>query len=63
MLVDGFRTCLSLESLRPEVCVDPERISKAVELVQLVPAKPSSASRPVEDAGAGDAAATDGAAP
>ena len=63
MLVDGFRTGTSLESLRPEICVASERISQAVDLVQLVPAEPSSASRPAEDAGAGDAAATDGAAP
>ena len=63
MLVDGFRTGTSLESLRPEICVASERISQAVDLVQLVPAEPPSASRPAEDAGDGDAAATDGAAP
>ena len=65
MLVDGFRTGTSLESLRPEVCVASERISKAVYLTQLVPAEPSSAPQPAEDTGAGDAAAaaTNGAAP
>ena len=64
MLVDGFRTGTSLESLRPEIRMASERIAKAVDLTQLVPAEPSSAPRPAEDAGAGDAAAaTDGAAP
>ena len=64
MLVDGFRTGTSLESLRPEICVASERISKAVDLMQLVPAEPSSVPRPVEEAGPGDAAATtDCAAP
>ena len=63
MLAGGFRTGTSLESLRPEVCVASERISKVVDLTQLVPAEPSSAPRPAEDTGAGDAAATDGSAP
>ena len=63
MLADGFRTGTSLESLRPEICMASERISKAVDLVQLVPAEPSSAPRPVEDAGAGDTAAADSVAP
>ena len=64
MLVDGFRTGTSLEGLRPEICVASERISQAVDLTQLVPAEPSSAPRPAEDTGAGDAAAaTDGTAP
>ena len=63
MLVDGFRTGTTLESIRPEICVASERISKAVDLVQLVPAELSSAPRPAEDAGAGDAAAADGTPP
>ena len=63
MLAGGFRTGTSLEGLRPEIRMASERIAKAVDLMQLVPAEPSSAPRPAEDAGAGDAAATDGAAP
>ena len=62
MLVDGFRTGTSLESLRPEIRMASERISKAVDLTQLVPAEPSSGTRPADGAEAGDAAATDGAA-
>ena len=63
MLADGFRTGTSLEDLRPEVRMASERIAEAVDLSQLVPAEPSSAPRPTDDTGAGDAAATDGAAP
>ena len=63
MLADGFRTGTSLESLRPEIRVASERISQAVDLTQLVPAEPSTGTRPTGGAGAGDAAATDNAVP
>ena len=63
MLVDGFRTGTTLESLCPEICMASEQISKAVDLVNLVPAEPSSASRPTEDAEAGNTTATNDAAP
>ena len=64
MLAGGFRTGTSLEGLRPEICVASERIAKAVDLTQLVPAEPSPAARPAEDAGAGDTtAATNDTAP
>ena len=63
MLVDGFRTGTTLESLRPEICMASEQISKAVDLVNLVHAEPSSASRPTEDAEAGNTTATNDAAP
>ena len=63
-LVDGFRTGTSLASLRQEIVTASERIAEAVDLTKLVPAEPSSAPRPAEDTGAGDAAAaTDGTAP
>ena len=61
MLADGFRTGTSLEGLRPEIRMASERITTAVDLTQRVPAEPSWAPRPAEDARAGDAAAaTDG---
>ena len=63
MLVDGFRTGTTLESLRPEIRMSSEQISKAVDLVNLVPAEPSLASRPTEDAEAGNITATNDAAP
>ena len=63
VLVDGFCTGTSLDSLRPEICMASERISEQVDLTQLVPAEPSLGPRPTEGTGAGDAAATDGAAP
>ena len=64
MLAGGFRTGTSLEGLRLEIRMASERIAKAVDLTQLVPAEPSSAAQPAEDVGAGDtAAATDDAAP
>ena len=62
MLVGGFRTGTSLASLRPEILMASGRIAEAVDLTKLVPAEPSSAPRPVEDTGAGDAAAATGAA-
>ena len=61
MLVDGFRTGTSLEGLHPEICVALERIAKAVDLTQLVPAEPSSDERPAEDAAADNTAAAAGA--
>ena len=61
MLVDGFRTGTSLESVRPEICVASEWIAKAVDLTQLVPAEPSSGERPAEDAEADNTAAATGA--
>ena len=61
MLADGFRTGTSLESLRPEICVASERIAKAVDLTQLVPAEPSSGARPAEDVEADNTAAATGA--
>ena len=64
VLVDGFRTGTSLESLRSEIRMDSERISEQVDLTHLVPAEPSSAPQLAEDTRAGDAAtATDDAAP
>ena len=57
VLVDGFRMCTSLESLRPEVRVASERISEQVDLTHLVPAEPSSTPQLAEDTGTGDAAA------
>ena len=57
MLTGGFRSGTSLESLRPEILMASERIAKAVDLTQLVPAEPSAAARPTEDAEAGDTAA------
>ena len=52
MLADGFRMGTSLASLRPEICMALERIAKAVDLTQLVPAEPSSATRPAGDSAA-----------
>ena len=64
MLAGGFRMGTSLEGLRPDIRMASERITEAVNLTQLVPAEPSSAARPTEDGGAGDAtAATNDAAP
>ena len=57
VLVDGFRTGTSLESLRPEIRMASERISEQVDLTHLVPAEPSSTPQLAEDAGTGDAAA------
>ena len=57
MLAGGFRTGTSLESLCPEICMASERIAKAVDLTQLVPAKPSSAARPNGEGQAGDSVA------
>ena len=63
MLAGGFRTGTSLEGLRPEIRMASERIAKAVDLTQLVPAEPSSAARPGGGGQAGDTAAATGAAP
>ena len=57
MLVGGFRTGTSLASLRPEIVMASGRIAAAVDLTNLVPAEPSPAARPAEDAGAGETAA------
>ena len=57
MLTGGFRSGTSLETLRPEILMASERIAKVVDLTQLVPAEPSAAARPTEDAEAGDTAA------
>ena len=58
MLVGGFRTGMSLASLRPEVLVASGRIAEAVDWTKLVPAEPSATARLTVDAGTGDAAAT-----
>ena len=58
MLAGGFRMGTSLEGLRPKICMASERIAKAVDLTQLVPAEPSSTTGP-----AGDSAATSEIAP
>ena len=64
MLAGGFRTGTSLEGLRPEIRMASERIANAVDLTQLVPAEPSLAAQPTEDAEVGDTAASaDAAAP
>ena len=57
VLVDGFRTGTSLESLRPEICLASKRIFEQVDLTHLVPAEPSSTPHLAEDTGTGDAAA------
>ena len=57
VLVDGFRTGTSLESLRPEIRMASERISDQVDLTHLVPAEPSLTPQPAEDTGTGNAAA------
>ena len=62
MLAGGFRTGTSLEDLRPEIRMASERIAKAVDLMQLVPAEPFSVARPAEGAEAGDTAAATGVA-
>ena len=58
MLTGGFRKGTSLASLCPEICIASERIAKAVDLTQLVPAESSPTTRP-----AGDSAAASGVAP
>ena len=63
MLADGFRTGTSLEGLRPEIHMASERIAKAADLTQLVPAKPSSAMRLAGGSQTGDSTAASDVAP
>ena len=58
MLVGGFRTGTSLASLRPEIAVASGWIAKAVDLMQLVPAEPSTTMQPAEVAEAVNTAST-----
>ena len=62
MLAGGFRTGTSLEGLRPEIRMASERIAMAIALTRLVPAEPSSATRPAEGAEASDTTAATGTA-
>ena len=57
MLTGGFRTGTSLASLRPEILMASGRIAKAVDLTQLLPTEPSTATQPTEGAEAGNTAA------
>ena len=60
MLTGGFHPGTSLESLRSGILMASRRITKAVDLTQLVPAEPPSAVRPTGDAEVeSTAAATD----
>ena len=57
MLTGGFRTGTSLEGLRLEILMASQRITKAIDLTQLVPAESSATMRPTEGAEADDTAA------
>ena len=50
MLVGGFCESTSFEDLQPRVQLASRRIVAAVDLTQLVPAEPSPAAEPTEDA-------------
>ena len=54
MLMVGFHKGTSFEKLQTVVRLASRRIAKAVDLTQLVPAEPSSAAQPTENAGTED---------